>query len=558
MRKQRDRLSSRSRSRTRQRRVRRTRSRSERQHRGRSGRSQSERSQPNRCLRTPSRSERRRGKRTPSERSRREQLRLEQRREERTLTEQRRCELSQSRRSRRERSHSHRSQRKRSLSERRGSENKRDRASRSTTRRRSHANRKRYSSRSRSRASRMTNKYKSIDRSVTRSRSRVRCSRSTERSILKSRSTRRTASRRFNYSRSVLYSRGRSYSRCARNSNQGHHKRSECNMQNNRSSPMPQIEYTSRVPSPVPENNAHLGKIDTSLNESKEVAATGTGSMAAVSANEMEQCSSLTNNQLLETLNKTLQTMTTVASMSHSKGKFTNLNVVPEFDPNVKHQTIINWLNKVKECAEIYGWNSQQTAHYALPKLTGTAKRWYEGQPTVLHSWEIWEEKLKLAFPCNENYGHLINEMMNITAKFGDNLEEYFYEKLNALNRCLIANRNAVDCIVYGIEDRSVRYGCEAASFDTTDKLLGYLKTVKHERNNKFNKRNSFKTSIDLTRKNQRFLLKCYNCNETGHTIPQCKKPKIKCQKCLRYGHDDPSCTLDILKKSKVLDVKTL
>ncbi|XP_061709973.1 uncharacterized protein LOC133519851 [Cydia pomonella] len=400
----------------------------------------------------------------------------------------------------------------------------------------------------------MTNKYNS----VIRSRSRVRYSRSTERSILKSRSTRRSASRRFNYSRSVLYSRGRSYSRCKRNSNKEHHMRSKCNMQNRRPYPMPKIDCTSRVPNPVPENKSQLDKNNTSFNESEKVAVTGTGSMAAVSANESDQCSSLTNNQLLETLNKTLQTMTTVASMSHSKGKFTNLNVVPEFDPNVKHQTIINWLNKVKECAEIYGWNSQQTAHYALPKLTGTAKRWYEGQPTVLHSWEIWEEKLKLAFPSNENYGHLINEMINITAKFGDNLEEYVYEKLNALNRCLITNRNAVDCIVYGIEDRSVRYGCEAASFDTTDKLLGYLKTVKHERNTKFIKRNFLKTSVDLTRKNQKSLLKCFNCNETGHTIPLCKKPKIKCQKCLRYGHDDPSCSLEILKKFKVLDVKTL
>lgn len=41
----------------------------------------------------------------------------------------------------------------------------------------------------------------------------------------------------------------------------------------------------------------------------------------------------------------------------HSSSKLTVNNVVPEFDPISKEQTIVNWLTKVEECAEIYGWN---------------------------------------------------------------------------------------------------------------------------------------------------------------------------------------------------------
>ncbi|XP_028172046.1 serine/arginine repetitive matrix protein 2-like [Ostrinia furnacalis] len=91
------------------------------------------------------------------------------------------------------------------------------------------------------------------------------------------------------------------------------------------------------------------------------------------------------NDGLLDNFGKILQAIST--ANPHNREKFVSINVVPEFDPKVKNQTIVTWLNKVNECAEIYGWDGKQTAHYALPKLMGTAKRWYEGQPTVMHTW---------------------------------------------------------------------------------------------------------------------------------------------------------------------------
>lgn len=265
------------------------------------------------------------------------------------------------------------------------------------------------------------------------------------------------------------------------------------------------------------------------------------------------------NNELLRCIKESLQSISAVNSQS--KEKFANNNVVPEFDPKLKNQTIITWLNKVKECSEIYGWDSKQTAHYALPKLVGTAKKWYEGQPSVLLTWDEWVEKLKSAFPSNENYGYLLTEMLAKRAKFGDDLEEYYYEKLIALNRCGIVGRNAIDCIVYGIDDRSVRYGAEAAGFEDTDKLLGYLRGVKHERldTNKFYKktvRPTTETSRISAKNDPGRVVKCFNCHEIGHVVSACKKPITKCQKCKRIGHDDSQCSRSVwVDKS---EIKTL
>lgn len=258
----------------------------------------------------------------------------------------------------------------------------------------------------------------------------------------------------------------------------------------------------------------------------------------------------------LETLNKTLQAIATVNPQV--KNKYTSINVVPEFDPKVKNQTIVTWLNKVNECADIYGWDSKQTTHYALPKLVNTAKRWYEGQSSVMHSWDIWQEKLKAAFPTNENYAHLLTEMLNLKAKFGDDLEEYYYEKLIALNRCRISGKDAIDCIVYGIEDRSVRYGAEAVGFDNVDKLLGFLRNVKHERVDRNANKKIVKPVSDMSQRGSKGdvrVLRCFNCHEVGHMVSKCPKPIIKCQKCMRVGHDNPNCTREVRKDA---EVKTL
>ena len=74
-------------------------------------------------------------------------------------------------------------------------------------------------------------------------------------------------------------------------------------------------------------------------------------------------------------------------------------SVVPEFNPSDNYQTIESWINKVNECATIYSWNDKQICHYALPKLSGLAKKWFQGLPTLLFSWEQKNTKIKTSIP---------------------------------------------------------------------------------------------------------------------------------------------------------------
>ncbi|RVE45711.1 hypothetical protein evm_009619 [Chilo suppressalis] len=158
-----------------------------------------------------------------------------------------------------------------------------------------------------------------------------------------------------------------------------------------------------------------------------------------------------------------------------------NTNAVPEFDPANKEQNIESWITKVEECSILYKWSETQMIHYALPKLVGVAKVWYQGLPSLNFSWSEWKETLIKTFPTVQNYAQLLHEMLERKPRHNESLETYFYHKINLLNRCGITGKRAVDCIIYGLDDRGMRLGAQAANYLQPEDLLTYFKSIKTE-----------------------------------------------------------------------------
>ncbi|CAG9134612.1 unnamed protein product [Plutella xylostella] len=125
-------------------------------------------------------------------------------------------------------------------------------------------------------------------------------------------------------------------------------------------------------------------------------------------------------------------------------------NVIPEFDPDTHSQSAADWIRKVNETARIYGWSDKQIVYYAIPKLAGQAKKWYQGRSSVDLSWNQWQKKIIKTFPDDRNYADRLSEMLNRRSKREESLEEYFHEKARLVKMCGITGRNAVDCIVTG------------------------------------------------------------------------------------------------------------
>lgn len=244
-----------------------------------------------------------------------------------------------------------------------------------------------------------------------------------------------------------------------------------------------------------------------------------------------------------------------ITAIQRNSSKTTlNTNVVPEFDPDNKSQDVDRWLKKVNECSSIYGWDEKQTIHYSLQKLCGLAKKWYESLPSLDFSWDEWQSKFKKAFPNDVNYGKLLEEMLNRKSRTDETLRDYFYDKLSLLSRCEIVGRKAVDCIIYGIADSSIRNGAQALKCTEPEGLLSYLASQQttlskdfmrgNLATNTFRKRDFRGNNLQNRHSSsiRDIELICFNCNERGHTFRSCRKPIIKCTKCSRVGHDSENC----------------
>lgn len=223
-------------------------------------------------------------------------------------------------------------------------------------------------------------------------------------------------------------------------------------------------------------------------------------------------------------------------------------NVIPDFDPQSKSQTIKHWLGKINEIANVYGWSDRQTIFYSLPKLTGLARKWYDGLTTVKYTWAEWQVKLLNAFSCEENYGELLTEMLARKSRKNESLEEYYYDKIMLINRCNLSGKEAVDCLSHGIFDNNIRMNIQGARFREPEQVLKYFRSVATR---SYDMTKTFKpvsrVNNDQKRASSISSVRCYNCHEPGHIVSKCPKPVVKCRKCRRYGHVEVNCSMGLI-----------
>ncbi|KAF9408385.1 hypothetical protein HW555_011922 [Spodoptera exigua] len=172
-------------------------------------------------------------------------------------------------------------------------------------------------------------------------------------------------------------------------------------------------------------------------------------------------------------------------------------------------------------------WGDDQIIHYALPKLSGVAKTWYQALPTMSFSWPEWKQKLLESFPSSDDYAELLTEMLS-------------------------KRKRAVDCLLYGIEDRSLRLGAKALKCQEPEQVLQYFQSIKQQPretdrsrphgDKKPNALSNAKPSNESKATSSSNSIVCYNCNEPGHFSYKCTKKILKCNICSKLGHTTLNC----------------
>jgi hypothetical protein len=65
--------------------------------------------------------------------------------------------------------------------------------------------------------------------------------------------------------------------------------------------------------------------------------------------------------------------------------------------------------------------------------------------------------------------------MLKRRSRLNEPIEVYFYEKLALLNQCEIWGKRAVDCIIHGINDKTIKSSALALRCSEPDQLLQFL-----------------------------------------------------------------------------------
>jgi len=143
-------------------------------------------------------------------------------------------------------------------------------------------------------------------------------------------------------------------------------------------------------------------------------------------------------------------------------------------------------------------------------------------------------------------------DAQNFTRKTGQNMIEYFYQKLSKCNRAEMSDNEIIQWIVRGIgNDRYRDYLGPLSNYKKPADLLphlmsanDYIERDKEKNTQKLNENSAVKqTRTTATSDMKKTSLICFRCRVTGHTSKECtKKLTVTCFRCSKPGHKSYEC----------------
>lgn len=305
------------------------------------------------------------------------------------------------------------------------------------------------------------------------------------------------------------------------------------------------------IPVSVNVENLHVG-----TTELTGIPGTSGGLTGAIST----QDSSAPNNTSVDSMSKLADAIALLTKHLGNNESTSNRStiLIPAYDPENNDLDIKAWAQKVDQIREISKWSDEVTAFNATRRLTGLAEKWLRTQSaTVCSKWSELKYALIRSFPTKINYCELLQEMLNRRQSFNESLLQYYFDKVNLVQRCQITNENAVSCIIGGLSDSTLRRAAESGNFSNIEDLLGFLKNChrderrfwptpsgKQGHHSVWKKRKIIKSSdADRHKRDPNTTIHCFYCRKEGHKVTACPSKTIDvCGFCRKRGHKEERC----------------
>lgn len=201
-----------------------------------------------------------------------------------------------------------------------------------------------------------------------------------------------------------------------------------------------------------------------------------------------------------------------------------------------------DWLAKVEEYKQKFGWSDYTTIHKVLVKLKDMKELyiWFSNIADIM-DWGQWKKKLLLAFPRRNDYHIHLKKMIVRRKKKEETYVSYYYDKVALFEPLELTDEQKVSCIFGGITDVLVCCVGRVGDYKNPGELLDYFKScddkqtvvaaaeaekearlvAKPKPKAQFHPQNLAK----LAEKKKK--IKCFDCHRMGHTMAECRQYNI-------------------------------
>ncbi|KAJ8932979.1 hypothetical protein NQ318_011196 [Aromia moschata] len=99
------------------------------------------------------------------------------------------------------------------------------------------------------------------------------------------------------------------------------------------------------------------------------------------------------------------------------------------------------------------------------------AKSWYHGLQNYNLTWDEWKARVQRSFPDHMDYTTLLENMLGRRKDPAETMTTYYFKKMELLRSCDIKRKQAVSCLIHGIDDPLVQNGARAGRYRTPEDL---------------------------------------------------------------------------------------